>query len=71
VTGAGVEGVFRATAFEIALNADFRPQALEGLKIDPDVLLNDLSGSSAYRANLIAVLARRAMEKQNQVQSFK
>jgi aerobic carbon-monoxide dehydrogenase medium subunit len=71
VTGAGSGGVFRPAEFEEALSADFRVQALAGCRINPDLLMSDLSGSADYRANLIAVLARRAMEKPNQIQSFK
>jgi carbon-monoxide dehydrogenase medium subunit len=70
-TGAGASGVFRLTEFEQALSADFRPQAIAGLKIDPSLLLSDISGSGEYRANLVAVLARRALEKPNQIQSYK
>jgi carbon-monoxide dehydrogenase medium subunit len=71
VTGAGNMGVFRATEFEAALSADFRPEAIADLSIDPDLMLSDISGTAAYRANLIKVLARRAVEKPGQLQSFK
>jgi len=35
--------------------------ALDGVKISADGLLNDLHGSSDYRANLIKVMAQRAL----------
>ena len=33
VTGAGANGVFRASAFEAALNANFSPAALDGVSV--------------------------------------
>jgi carbon-monoxide dehydrogenase medium subunit len=71
VTGAGANGVFRVTAFEQALNADFRHEAIADGQVDPDLLLSDISGTANYRANLISVLTRRAVAKPNQIQSFK
>ena len=71
VTGAGASGVFRPTAFEAALDADFRPEALDSLAIDPSLLLGDQAATAAYRANLVKVLARRAVARQGIVQVFK
>lgn len=65
VTGAGSEGVFRVTAFEEALKKRFSPKALEGLSVPADGLNSDLHGSAEYRAHLIGVLARRAVEAAN------
>jgi len=48
-----------------------RPEAIAGCAIDPDTLLSDQNASAEYRANLILVLARRAMEKLGTIQSFK
>jgi len=62
VTGAGSSGVFRVTAFEEALKKRFAHKALDGLTIPADGLNSDLHGSAEYRAHLIAVLARRAVE---------
>src|ERR1700733_3149745 len=62
VTGAGSEGVFRVTAFEEALKKRFSPKALDGLTVTAEGLNSDLHGSAEYRAHLIAVMARRAVE---------
>ena len=62
VTGAGSEGVFRVTSFEEALKKRFSPKALDGMTVPADGLNSDLHGSAEYRAHLIAVLARRAVE---------
>ncbi|MCF1504334.1 FAD binding domain-containing protein [Afifella sp. H1R] len=61
VTGAGNEGVFRWHAAETALAGDFSANALEGLSVDPDLMMGDIHGSAEYRANLVAVMARRAL----------
>jgi carbon-monoxide dehydrogenase medium subunit len=71
VTGAGASGVFRPAAFEEALSADFRPEAIARCSVDPDLLLNDMNGTGEYRADLIRVLASRAVAKPGQIQSFK
>ncbi|MEI9984189.1 MAG: xanthine dehydrogenase family protein subunit M [Aliidongia sp.] len=71
VTGAGAQGVFRPAELEAALTVDFRPEAIKGCAIDPATLLSDQNASAEYRANLILVLARRAMEKLGTIQSFK
>ncbi|MEM1364834.1 MAG: xanthine dehydrogenase family protein subunit M [Pseudomonadota bacterium] len=61
VTGAGSDGVFRHTAMEQALDADFSADALEGVDTPADDLLTDIHGSAAYRANLVNVMAKRAV----------
>ncbi|MEL6979576.1 MAG: FAD binding domain-containing protein [Pseudomonadota bacterium] len=60
VTGAGESGVFRHAALEQALTASFAPQAVEGVAVSADGLIEDLHGTPAYRANLIKVMAGRA-----------
>jgi aerobic carbon-monoxide dehydrogenase medium subunit len=65
VTGAGSEGVFRVEAFEQALQKRFSPKALEGLTVPAEGLNSDLHGSAEYRAHLIGVLAKRAVEAAN------
>jgi carbon-monoxide dehydrogenase medium subunit len=70
-TGAGASGVFRARELEAALTADFRSAALAGLCIDPSTLLGDLNGTAEYRANLVMVMARRALENPARAKSYK
>ncbi len=62
VTGAA-PCVYRAKDFEQALDNDFSPTALEEITISADGLNSDLHASAEYRANLIGVLARRAVAK--------
>jgi aerobic carbon-monoxide dehydrogenase medium subunit len=60
-TGASQDGVMRVPAIEAALKANWSPGALDGVKIAPDGLLADIHGSATYRANLIKVMAQRAV----------
>jgi len=62
VTGAGNGGVFRWKAAEDALAKNFSADALKGLKVDASGMMADIHGSAEYRASLVAVMARRAME---------
>jgi carbon-monoxide dehydrogenase medium subunit len=61
VTGASQSGVMRVPAVESALQADWSAAALDDIAISDDGLLNDLHGSSGYRAHLIKVMAQRAL----------
>lgn len=63
VTGAGDNGVFRATAIEEALLRTWSPAAVDAVTIDPAGMLGDIHGSSAYRANLVKVVAKRAVAR--------
>jgi len=60
-TGASQNGVMRVGAIEAALKANWSAGALDGVKISADGLLSDTQGSSDYRANLIKVMAQRAV----------
>jgi carbon-monoxide dehydrogenase medium subunit len=60
-TGASQNGVMRMPAIEAALKANWSPGALDRVTISADGLLTDIHGSSAYRANLIKVMAQRAV----------
>jgi carbon-monoxide dehydrogenase medium subunit len=61
VTGASQKGVFRAAAIEKALAANWSGDALAGIVIDAADMLSDIHGSAAYRANLVKVMAKRAV----------
>jgi aerobic carbon-monoxide dehydrogenase medium subunit len=53
---------FRVPAFEAALAANFKAEALNGLSVSTDGLNADLHASADYRAHLVAVMAKRAVE---------
>ena len=61
VTGAGSNGVFRATELESRLAANWSAAALAGATVPAEGLNSDLHGSAEYRAALIPVLAARAV----------
>ncbi|HXI37567.1 MAG TPA: xanthine dehydrogenase family protein subunit M [Burkholderiales bacterium] len=61
VTGAG-PSAFRQAEMEKALSAKFAPDAVANIKVKPDGLNNDLHASPEYRAHLITVMAKRAVE---------
>ena len=61
VTGAHGDGVFRASAIEQALTGSWSADALNGVSIPADGMLSDIHGSAAYRANLVKVMAKRAV----------
>ncbi len=60
VTGAG-PSVFRVPAMEKALSASFTAKALDGITVAADDLMSDIHFSAEYRANAVAVMARRAV----------
>ncbi len=62
VTGGG-NGVFRHAGLEQALGRSFTPEAAAGVAIDAAELSSDLHASAAYRANLIGVMAQRAVAR--------
>jgi carbon-monoxide dehydrogenase medium subunit len=61
VTGAG-PCAFRQADMEKALSAKFAPESVASIKVKPDGLNNDLHASPEYRAHLITVMAKRAVE---------
>ena len=65
VTGSGESGVFRAKEIEAALSKTFEPAALDGVKIASDGLMGDIHATPEYRANLIVVMAKRAVAQAN------
>lgn len=62
VTGAG-PGVFRWKEAEAALAKSMKPEALEGLALESDDFNEDIHATRAYRANLVRVMAKRAVAK--------
>jgi carbon-monoxide dehydrogenase medium subunit len=62
VTGGG-NGVFRHAGLEDALSRSFTPVSAEAVDIDAGGLSGDLHASAEYRANLIGVMAQRAVAK--------
>jgi carbon-monoxide dehydrogenase medium subunit len=61
VTGASQSGVMRAAAIESALKANWSASALDAVTIPADGLISDIHGAADYRANLIKVMAQRAV----------
>ena len=60
-TGASQSGVMRVPAIEAALKANWSASAIDNVAISANGLLADIHGSAAYRANLIKVMAQRAV----------
>ncbi len=61
VTGASNDGVFRWSEAEAALSANFSANALDGLTVSGDDMINDLHGTGEYRAHLVGVMTKRAV----------
>lgn len=60
ITGAGPTA-FRWREAEQALTANWSPDALDSLVLDPDNLNSDLHASGEYRAHLVRVMTKRAV----------
>jgi carbon-monoxide dehydrogenase medium subunit len=65
VTGAGDDGVFRSREIEAALTKKFEPAALEGVSVPSKNLMGDIHATPEYRANLVVVMAKRAVAAAN------
>ncbi|MDC0457714.1 xanthine dehydrogenase family protein subunit M [Alphaproteobacteria bacterium] len=63
ITGASENGVFRSSEIENALSSRFTLESLDSLDVSSDGLIGDIHASSNYRANLIKVMAKRALEE--------
>ena len=61
VAGAGMDGVFRWEEAEQAPGSNFSAGALDGLSVDAGDMLSDIHGTAEYRANLVKVMAKRAV----------
>ena len=62
VTGAG-PGVFRSADMEKALGQSFSPDAAGAVKVSANGLNADIHASAEYRAHLVSVMAKRAVEQ--------
>lgn len=61
VTGASQGGVFRMKDMETALAGNWAPDAVADKAPDVGDMLSDIHGTAAYRANLVTVMAKRAV----------
>jgi carbon-monoxide dehydrogenase medium subunit len=61
VTGAGSDGVFRHAEMEQALTGTWAAHAIDSCSVDASDLLSDIHGDANYRANLVKVMAKRAV----------
>ena len=61
VTGAA-PAVFRVDAMEKALTKNFAADAIAGIEIPSDGLNSDIHASAEYRAHLVNVMAKRAVQ---------
>jgi carbon-monoxide dehydrogenase medium subunit len=62
VTGAG-PSVFRVADMEKALAKSFSPDAAANVKVSANGLNTDIHASAEYRAHLVSVMAKRAVEQ--------
>lgn len=62
VTGASEDGVFRWGQAEDALSDRFEAEAVKGMTPPADNMISDLHGTAEYRAHLVGVMTRRAVE---------
>ena len=65
VTGAGEDGVFRSKEIGAALSKKFDASALEGVSVSAGTLMSDIHANAEYRANLVVVMAKRAVASAN------
>ncbi|MDO1584065.1 FAD binding domain-containing protein [Rhizobium oryzicola] len=61
VTGAGSNGVFRHAGMEAALSTSWVPESVASVSVDASALMSDLHATAEYRANLVRVMAKRAV----------
>jgi len=61
VTGASSGGVYRARDMEKAMGGKLNADALDTCTVDEADMLSDIHGSAPYRASLVKVMAKRAV----------
>ncbi len=57
--------VFRIREMESALARNFAPEAIADIAVSPEALNSDIHASAEYRAHLLNVMARRAVQAAN------
>ena len=62
VTGASENGVFKWTEMEEALSNNLSLENAKNIKLSSDGIMSDIHADSAYRANLVDIMALRAVE---------
>ncbi len=62
VTGAGADGVFRWLEAEQALATRFAAKSLDGMSAPVEMMNSDIHADADYRAHLVGVMARRAVQ---------
>ena len=62
VTGASENGVFKWTEMEEALSREFTLEKAKSVKLSSEGVMSDIHADSAYRANLVNIMAIRAIE---------
>jgi carbon-monoxide dehydrogenase medium subunit len=62
VTGGG-NGVYRHAGLEAALSKDFSAAAVDGVAVNAADLTSDLHASAEYRAQLVKVQTKRAVQQ--------
>ena len=62
VTGAGSNGVFRVQALEAALSANWSAESVSSVSVDAGQMMEDMHATPDYRANLVKVMAKRAVQ---------
>jgi carbon-monoxide dehydrogenase medium subunit len=65
VTGASENGVFRWKEMEDALTNNFSVEEAKKVKLNSEGVMSDIHADSKYRANLVDVMAIRAVENIN------
>lgn len=60
-TGASSNGVMRVPDIEKALKANWSAGSVDSVTISPNGMMADIHGSADYRANLVKVMAQRAV----------
>ena len=62
VTGASENGVFKWTEMEEALSSNLTLENAKNIKLSSEGIMSDIHADSAYRANLVDIMALRAVE---------